>query len=367
MSEPHRMRVVDNLNRGLHRLFEQHPDAVLLGEDVIDPYGGAFRVTKGLSQRFPGRVRSTPISESALTGVATGLALAGRTVLAEIMFSDFATLAFDLLVNFAAKLPTMYGTRLDIRLIVRTATGAGRGYGATHSQSLQKHFIGVPGLSLFEMTPFHDAGDLFDAMLATGQPCLLFEDKVLYTRWTTTQGRVGSIFTLSHVGPAPGIARLAMDSGAPDCLLISTGGTAERTVEAARRLFLEQEIGCEVLVPALLHPLDAGSLDTITRAASLAGRVFVIEESTAGGTWGADLALELNRRLWRELRGPVDVICSAAAVIPAAPHLEREVIVQTGEIVARVAAACSAAHRPSAALAVPASVVPASVVSERSR
>lgn len=336
---PERQRVVENLNQGLHRLFEREPDAFLLGEDVADPYGGAFRVTRDLSDRFPGRVRNTPISEAAVAGVATGLALAGRPVVAEIMFSDFTTLTFDLLVNMASKLPTMYGHRVDVRMVVRTATGAGRGYGATHSQSLQKHFIGVPGLSVFEMTPFHDADELFTTMLATGHPCLFFEDKVLYTRWMAPAGPVGSVFSLSRTGVAPGIARLRMDGvSAPDCLLICTGGTSERAVEAARTLFFEHELSCEILVPARLHPLD---LDGLAGPAASAGRVFVIDEGTAGGTWGADLAYELTRRVWDRLRGPIEVICSRPVVIPSAPHLERQVIVQSGDVVARVVAACT--------------------------
>jgi pyruvate/2-oxoglutarate/acetoin dehydrogenase E1 component len=334
-----RERVVENLNRALHRLFEHRPDAVLLGQDVADPYGGAFGVTRGLSQAFPARVWNAPISESAIVGAATGLALAGRTAIAEIMFSDFATLGFDLLANFAAKLPTMYGRRIDVRMIVRTATGAGRGYGATHSQSLQKHFIGMPGLSVFEMSRYHDATTLFDAMLDTGGPCLFFEDKVLYTRRMAAPGPHGPLFTVSSAGPRPGITRLAVTGlPTPDCVLISAGGTAERTVQAAERLFYAHEICCEILVPARLHPLPA---DELVRLAATAARIFVVDEGTDGGTWGADVAHELTTRLWDRLSGPIQVICSARRVIPAAVHLERSVTVQADDIVGRVAAALS--------------------------
>ena len=269
-------RVVRNVNRGLHRVFETHPGLVLLGEDVADPYGGAFRATRGLSDRFPGRVRGTPISEGALVGLATGLALAGREAIVEIMFADFAGLAFDMLANMAAKSPTMYGGPREVRMIVRTATGAGRGYGATHSQSPQKHFIGVPGLSVFEMTPFHDAGALFEGMLALGGPCVFFEDKVLYTRRMTLAGPVQGLFGLSRIGAGREIARLRIDGiAAPDAVIVCTGGTAERALEAARLLLLEHEYCCDVLVPARLHPLDP---DTLAEAADGAARVFVVEE-----------------------------------------------------------------------------------------
>ncbi|MFC7644147.1 hypothetical protein ACFQX6_28000 [Streptosporangium lutulentum] len=147
------MRVAENLNAALHGLLDDDPTAYLLGEDILDPYGGAFKVTKGLSTRFPGRVIGTPISEGALTGVAAYLALTGNTAVAEIMFGDFVALAFDQLCNFASKSVSMYGRRLPLRMVVRCPTGGGRGYGPTHSQSLQKHFVGMPGLSLYEMSP----------------------------------------------------------------------------------------------------------------------------------------------------------------------------------------------------------------------
>jgi pyruvate/2-oxoglutarate/acetoin dehydrogenase E1 component len=329
-------RVVENLNRGLHRVFETRPGLVLLGEDVADPYGGAFKVTRGLSERFPGRVRGTPISEGALVGVATGLALAGREAV-EIMFADFAGLAFDLLTNMAAKTPTMYGAAREVRMIVRTASGARRGYGATHSQSPHKHFVGVPGLSVFEMTPFHDAGTLFEDMLALGRPCILFEDKVLYTRRMMTAGRAGGLFSVSRIGREPGIARLRIDgSAAAHAVIVCTGGTVERVIEAARSLLLEYEYCCDILVPARLHPLD---LDTVAEAAAGAGRVFVVEEGTEGGSWAADTAYELTTRLWDTLRGPVKALCSRPKVIPAAPHLERDVILQAADITAHIARA----------------------------
>jgi pyruvate/2-oxoglutarate/acetoin dehydrogenase E1 component len=339
MSE--RQRVVDNLNAGLHTLLDRHSDAMLLGEDVADPYGGAFRVTRGLSERFPGRVRNTPISEGEIIGLATGLAFAGRPVVAEIMFSDFVTLGFDMLTNLAAKLPTMYGERRPIRMIVRTATGGGRGYGATHSQSLQKHFLGVPGLSILEMTPFHQASGLFDAMLHTGGPCLLFEDKILYTRRMSVDGRFGRLFRVSEAGPAPSIARLAMDGvPEPDYVLLCAGGMVERAADAAAALFFEHELCGEILVPAMLHPLDVA---TVTALARRAGRVFVLDEGQEGGTWAADVAYELTRTLWGTLRGPVEAICSPSAVIPSALHLERGALLQSDRIVAAVAAAMAGA------------------------
>ncbi|GAA5051278.1 pyruvate dehydrogenase E1 component beta subunit [Thermocatellispora tengchongensis] len=317
-------RVSAHLNGALHDLMAADPRVHLLGEDVRDPYGGAFKVTKGLYDRFGDRVRSTPISENAIVGVGAGLALAGRPAIVEIMFADFAALAFDQLVNFAAKSTAMYGRPVPIPLIVRCPSGGNRGYGPTHSQSPQKHFIGVPGLHVYELTPFHDAGELIAGMFATERPCLLFEDKVLYTSAMYTGGVVDDLFRYEIVG---GVARVFHnDDPAPDCTLIVPGGMVHRALSAAWELMLEQEVICELLVPARLYPVpDLPGLNRVRH-------VCVLEDGTEGGAWGAEVARVLHPRLWSTLRRPITLAGAAASVIPAAPHLEREVLLQPGRI-----------------------------------
>ena len=112
----------------------------LIGEDMLDPYGGAFKVTKGVSSKFPERVITTPISESAIIGLGTGMAMRGMLPVVEIMFGDFLTLCTDQIVNSATKFPLMYKDRVAVPLVIRTPMGGGRGYGPTHSQSLEKMF-----------------------------------------------------------------------------------------------------------------------------------------------------------------------------------------------------------------------------------
>ncbi|MFJ2033351.1 alpha-ketoacid dehydrogenase subunit beta [Streptosporangium sp. NPDC087985] len=317
-------RVSEHLNRALHDLMEADPHLHVLGEDISDPYGGAFKVTRGLSTGFGSRVRSTPLSEGAIVGVGAGLALAGDRAIVEIMFADFAALAFDQLVNFAAKSTSMYGRPVPIPLVVRCPSGGNRGYGPTHSQSPQKHFIGVPGLSLFEMTPFHDAGELFTRMFALGQPCLFFEDKVLYTRRMYEGGVVDDLFRYELAGD---VARVFLHGVTePDCTLIVPGGMVHRALSAMRTLLLEDDLVCELLVPARLHPLP--ELPDLERSR----HVCVIEDGAEGGTWGAEVARLLYPRLWSGLRRPISLISAADSVIPAAPHLEREILVQPGRI-----------------------------------
>src|SRR5512136_2157509 len=140
--------VLESLNNGLHQAFSMEPNVYLLGEDILDPYGGAFKVTRGLSSRFPDRVLTTPISEAAIIGVASGMALRGLRPVAEIMFGDFLTLCADQLVNHASKFRWMYNDNVHVPMVVRAPMGGRRGYGPTHSQSLEKMFLGVPGMKV---------------------------------------------------------------------------------------------------------------------------------------------------------------------------------------------------------------------------
>lgn len=333
-------RVIANLNRALHRLLDEDPGLYVLGEDISDPYGGAFKATRGLSTAHPKRVLSTPLSEGAIVGAGAGLALAGDAAIVEIMFGDFIGLAFDQLLNFASKSVTMYGEHRPMRLVVRCPVGGNRGYGPTHSQSPQKHFIGMPGLALYEMSPLHDNGAVLHAALAEGTPAILFEDKVLYTRRMLSDGAgAGEIddlfrFTLPTGPLGPARVHLGGEAALPaDCVLIAPGGMVHRARDAMRTLLLEDEVVCELVVPSRTYPVDAAGLAGLVGDAA---HVCVVEESTAGGTWGSEVAAALHPHLWPTLRRPVRLVHSADSIIPTAAHLERGVLVQAETIRAAV-------------------------------
>ena len=325
------MRVAEQLNLALHDLLAADPSALLLGEDIADPYGGAVKVTRGLSTRFPDRVLTTPISEAGITGVAGALALCGDTVIVEMMFADFVGLAFDQIVNFASKSVTMYGERVPMRVIVRCPAGGRRGYGATHSQSLQKHFIGVPDLSVHELSPVHPAAETLARIRRTAAPALLVEDKSLYPAPVMTGERVDELFSRQFLDDDRNLALLHIDgAGAPETVIIAGGGMVHRCLAAARRLTLETERLCAVLVPAQLYPLDLRAAYPVLTAA---GQIAVAEESTAGGTWGTEVAATLYRELWGRLAAPIVQVHSRDSIIPAAPHLEAHVLVQSDDLV----------------------------------
>ena len=315
------------INHALHALLAAEPRLVLLGEDLADPYGGAFKITRGLSTAFPDRVLSTPISEAAITGVAGGLALAGFRPVVEFMFGDFTGLAFDQILNHLTKYAAMYHGQVSCPVILRTPMGGGRAYGPTHSQCLEKYFLGVPGLNVAAVSLFHPPAEIWAALLRQDGPVLLVEHKGLYGQDTRfpEAGRCG-LFE-AETAPGPGGLSTVCLRPVPraDCrlTLLAYGATAASAADVAAQLAVERELFVEVVVPASMYPFD---YDTLTAAVAATGRLLVCEEGTAGGTWGDGIAAELTRRLWGRLRAPVATLAADRATIPAAAARERAML-----------------------------------------
>lgn len=294
------MRVVESINAALHDAMAADAELIVMGEDVLDPYGGAFKVTKGLSTAFPGRVWTTPISEGGLIGMATGMAMKGKPVVAEIMFGDFMTLAADQLINHAAKFRWMYNDQVEVPIVVRTPMGGRRGYGPTHSQSLEKHFCGVPGLTVVANHPFADPGDLLKRSLAARTPTLIIENKVMYAR---------------AVQPADALPMPAD----PDVVIISYGGSVELAVAAATRLADSEEIAVGVIAVEQLWPFAQGE---IVAAVGACTRVLVVEEGAPGWGFAAECARALIGKVahFAAIAGPDHAIPSSRewedAVLP---------------------------------------------------
>jgi len=323
-------RVVENLNRALHAIFASDLRTFLIGEDLLDPYGGAFKVGKGLSTKYPDRVLTTPLSEETFVGLAGGLALCGDKPIVEIMFGDFIALAFDQVLNFASKSVTMYGRRVPLNMVVRCPVGGNRSYGPTHSQSLQKHFVGIPNLSLFELSPFHDNEAVLRRLLALGNPSILFEDKILYTQQMYEGGKVDDLFGFRLLGDEGELAHVTSASfGKSVHVILAPGGLSARALAAARQLFLDDEIECALVVPSRLYPYDLTPILPILRDAK---SICIVEEGVAGGTWGAEIATAIYTALFGKLTRAIRLVSSKDSIIPSAMHLERQVLVQTEDI-----------------------------------
>jgi pyruvate dehydrogenase E1 component beta subunit len=174
------------------------------------------------------------------------------------------------------------------------------------------------------MSPFHDNGPLLREILTRGEPAMFFEDKSLYGRRVFADGVVDELF--SYDLAIPGFARVfAEQADTADCVLIAPGGVAQKATEAARSLLLEKEISSVVIVPSRLYPFDVEPLLPVLRQADL---ICIAEESTAGGTWGSEIAQQIHRELWDDLRRPVVLVNSEPSVIPTSQHLEDQVLIQ---------------------------------------
>ncbi|MCW5875939.1 MAG: hypothetical protein KIS85_03565 [Anaerolineales bacterium] len=331
--------VLAALNRGLHAAFEQDQRVYLIGEDLLDPYGGAFKVSQGLSTKYPDRVWTSPVSEAALAGVAAGMALRGLRPVVEIMFGDFSTLIADQLINSIAKFGAMYGGDVAVPLVVRTPMGGRRGYGPTHSQTLEKLYLGVPGLRVLAAHALSDPGELLRrAILEDDGPVFFVENKLLYLRPLAAELQDFEIEQHTPPGAYAATHTLRL-KGAPSAALTLTayGYMAELAREAQLRLAFEHEIFCELVVPGQLAPLlPGGELDGAL-AASLekSRRLLAVEEGSYTLGWGAEVLARAAQAFPGGLKA-ASRLAAPDAPIPASRPLEEAALPGVEHILAAV-------------------------------
>ncbi|TAN66914.1 MAG: alpha-ketoacid dehydrogenase subunit beta [Magnetospirillum sp.] len=311
------------LTAALAALLAGDPSVLLIGEDLADPYGGAFKVTAGLSTRFPDRVLCTPISEAGVVGAAIGLALAGARPVVEIMFADFLTLALDQIYNHAVKLPLLHGGQ-PLPLVIRTPSGGGRGYGPTHSQSPENLAAAIPGLVVVAPSHRHDPAALLAAALALGRPVLFFEHKLLYGRAVDGGGYAVLPGAMGLDAAFPTLVAMAE---APDLTIVTFGGTLPLVEEAAAILRRDEELVVEILVPSLLAP---DSFRTIARRVRPCANLLVVEEGPTAFGIGAELAAIFAEA---GFRGRVRRLGAPPQPIPAARAMEAAVLPSVAAIV----------------------------------
>ena len=318
-------KVLTNLNNAIHICMERYPDLFFIGEDVLDPYGGAFKVSKGLSSKYSKRVISTPISELGLTGFANGLVLSGRKAIVEFMFGDFIFLAFDQIINFSAKTVSMYGEKISHPIIFRCPVGGNRGYGPTHSQSVQKFFMGIPNLILFELSPCHNTIDIMPTIISNGIPSILFESKTLYSKQMINIGNYGNLFTHKKINNMT--SHMFIDDDI-DALLICGGSMIYDCLSVVEKLFLEYEISVHIVNPFCIYPFD---VEIIKPLLELNPKVFTVEEGTVGGSWGSEVCSLIHEKFNNQNIKTIQ-ITSKNEIIPSSKHLEKEMLINEGKI-----------------------------------
>jgi 2-oxoisovalerate dehydrogenase E1 component len=303
-----------DLNAALRSMLETSQKVVVLGEDLHDPYGGAFKVTAGLSTEFPGRVISTPISEAGVVGSGIGLAMQGYLPVVEIMFADFVTLAFDQICNHAVKFPGMF-LDTEIPLVIRTPAGGRRGYGPTHSQNPETLLCAVPGLTVVFPSSRHSPGDLlWNSVFRWPYPVVFLEHKLLY-------GAAVDMVEYRLCEPATEdpaallFPTLVGGDSDPDVTLVAYGGMLE-IAEAAAVELRGEELNVEIIVPSLLSPFPRA---TLLRALRNRERVVAVEETHTGCGFSAELGAAL---LESGFAGKYARVGMAPIPIPAARSLE---------------------------------------------
>jgi len=319
------------------RLFESSPEVYLLGEDVLDPYGGAFKVTQGLSDRFPARVLTTPISEGAMFGVAAGMSLRGLRPILEVMFGDFIALGFDQVVNGISKFREMYDDQVTVPLVVRTPMGGRRGYGPTHSQSLEKLLLGIPNICVVAASECHDLGGLLANAVEDERPVFFIENKLMYGRPNRRpeDGHIGELAVRETGARYPALSFSGSDFSEGVATIATYGGMVPVVLEAVTELILEHEIFCEVVALSQLLPME---LEPVLESVGRTGVLVTAEEGTLTGGFGAEIAARVQELAWGDLRAPVRRIAARDAIIPSARSLEEAMLPGAKDIVDAIVA-----------------------------
>jgi pyruvate dehydrogenase E1 component beta subunit len=313
----------DAVARGIAQEMRRDPALVMLGEDIAAA-GGVFKTTVGLLDEFgPKRVRDTPISEQAILGAAMGAAMTGTPVIAEIMFSDFLAVCWDLLANEMAKTRYMTAGQVAIPVVVRTANGGGSRFGAQHSQSVENWAMMIPGLKVVAPSHPTDVVGLMAASVRDPDPVVFFEHKSLMA----SKAEVPDGEVVDELGKA----KVVRDG--TDCTIAALALMVPRALEAAERL-AAQGISAEVVDVRSLVPLDT---QTVLASVLKTSRFFTVEENPRLCGWGAEVASIVADEAFWDLDGPVTRITTPHIPLPAAETLEDLAIPSVDRIVETVA------------------------------
>jgi 2-oxoisovalerate dehydrogenase E1 component len=320
-----KVRMVLALNRAYRRLIER--GAQMIGEDILDPYGGAFKVTNGLSTEFPDSVVGTPISEAAITGVGIGLSLMGSPTYVEIMFGDFVTHVFDQVISNASKFFHMYAFQAKVPVRIRTPMGGKRGYGPTHSQSLEKHLVGIDNLGVFALTSLEDPGTALAAIDLLAGPAFIIESKVDYGR-VLWQG--SSDYGIHRAGNELGTLIVSPLHRKPSVTVVAYGDMAREIADELETIFVRSDSVIELVVPITLHPLN---IQPVLQSARQTRSVVVVENGSVAFGIGSEILAELSE-VEPGLR--CKRIGADAVPIPSVLSLEKELLPSVNKLIAAI-------------------------------
>ena len=313
----------ESIKKGLIEALESDPNVFLMGEDIGE-YNGAYAVTSGLLKQFgPKRIIDTPISESVILGTGIGSAATGLRPIIEIMTINFLLLAFDQLINHAAKLRYMSNGQLEVPLVLRTVTGGGAQLGATHSQSFEGWLASVPGLKVVCPSTPKDALGLFRTSMKQKDPVVFAEHALLYG----VRGDVPDKFYEIPFGKAD------IKRPGNKVTIISYSGMVRTCIQASEFLSKNFNFECEVIDLRTLRPLD---FETIIKSVKKTGRAVVVEEAWKTGGFGANISETIQLEAFDYLDSPVIRIASEDVPAPYNRKLELDTMPSEQKIVTAI-------------------------------
>ncbi|TDH23315.1 pyruvate dehydrogenase [Segetibacter sp. 3557_3] len=285
-------RQVELINTFFRERIATDDKLIFIGEDILSPYGGAFKVAKDLSFIKPGQVFSTPISEAAIMGISNGLALNGFKPFAEIMFGDFMTLAFDQIVNHASKFHHMFNKKVNCPVVVRTAMGGHRGYGPTHSQTLDKFLIGIDNVKTVAINTLFDPTVIYESIYKEQHPVILIENKVDYGK--KILANPSKHFVYERSTEQYPVVRIRPAVSEPALTIVAYGGMADMLAPMLEQIFLETDQKPELIVPSLISDLP---IDFVVASVQKTRRLVMIEEGSGYGGIGSELIAAVSERI----------------------------------------------------------------------
>lgn len=304
---------------GIRDEMRADPTVVVWGEDVAEA-GGVFKATVGLHEEFGDRVRDTPISEMGFLGAAVGAAATGLRPVVEIMFIEFLGVALDQLVTEAALFRYLSGGEVNVPLVVRGSAGAGGGFGAQHSQMLERWMIGSAGLKLAVPSSSRTAYGLIRSAIRHDDPVVVLEPRNLYGERQDLEPSDADIIPL-------GQAELVAQGS--DVTLVALGSTVSTALSASE----SAEWTADVIDLLTLQPWDR---QAVFESVAKTGRLVIVEESPRSGGWGADIAAAVAEEAFADLTAPIVRITTPDVPVPFAPELEARFLPTVEEVVTQV-------------------------------
>jgi 2-oxoisovalerate dehydrogenase E1 component len=319
-------RQVELINQFFDEYLGKDPNMIFIGEDILSPYGGAFKVSKNLSEKYPSQVFSTPISEQAISGISNGLALSGVKPYLEIMFGDFILLALDQIINHASKFHHMYNKQVTCPVVIRTPMGGGRGYGPTHSQTLDKFIVGIDNVTTIALNTLLDPASIYREVHKEIHPVIVIENKLDYSR-KIAQKKITN-YRYEKSGHKYPIVRIRPTKSTPTITIVTYGGAVDIVLDSVEAIFYEFEIKPEMFILTQLHPLD---IDAVAESVKSTGRLITVEEGSSFAGLGSEIISSmLEKRIGDFKAGRV---ASLSVPIPSSKNLEAEVLVSKQKVI----------------------------------